>query len=380
MLDPLRQRLLLYRFAVVQLDPHLILEPEDWQLNRLQYLPGPYERHYWDQVLGRCESFRTLSNDPVISPSLSVLAKVRAERPDRPLIFCRTAFEPTVSRHSTHHLPRPADPVTGMLQSGDPWLPLYRVALREQAPLPHIKAYHPSRPHPLARIHRAFQQYDPHALLTLREDGQSQAQSHLFYRPVGPFLLPGELMRLRHLHDHAFRKQLSDLRGRYYIFANKKEPLDWFRRDCKRLLPAHVFCWDYPEGPDPRDPLTHFILVPDAAIRFAVLNPKIHGFSLDGDGHRDLYRLVRWPAVGDPDWFSDGQAEARAEYRVRGEVLTFHRNGRGWFCQRSPEAARDKSVEFQQRLNALKLLTAPKQPKPKLWRRGIPTGKHHSEK
>ena len=68
-LDPLNQRLYLYRFAYVALDPLIALDPNRWALPHLQVIPGTVERQGWHRLLGRCRPFNNLANAAVINPT-----------------------------------------------------------------------------------------------------------------------------------------------------------------------------------------------------------------------------------------------------------------------------------------------------------------------
>ena len=352
--NPIQQRLFLYRFAFLHLDPVVGLCPELLSLPGLQYLPGNRDLQQWDRLLQGCFPFTELGNGAVISPSLTALLRLRKYQPMRPLIFCCTAFEPLRSTSYLARLVRRCHPVTWLLH--DATDPLFWVSPRQEATVTRVEAYLGKSPHPLKQLADLLRQHVPESLIIIREDGLLLEQGNLFVsRP--PLQTPEKLVRSRINHEASFREQFSRHNGACYLFSSTGERLEWFRRDCTRLLDARVYCWNFPERPDPRDPLVHFILAPDAAIRFTSLDARLPGLHLDGTQRHFHYRETRRSGGGRPHWLERKRVEAYARFPSKQGSMLFYYCGKKWRCHGGPsEVVQDRSLAFAQRLEALNLL------------------------
>jgi len=355
MLNPLTQRLLLYRFAAVEIDPIHPVDLRAWDLARLQLAPLHRDRAEWQRLLIGCERFSETELTPVISPSLVALTKLRRRQPTRPLIHCRTAFEPPASTDALRRLARADHPLALILSPSDAIASLRWISPRASRARTSLLAYdHPGK-HPLELIRSHARRTAPSVGLEYREDGRLQVQDHLF-EPAGGIPLPSDLSARLALHEHVFTKQLADAHGRRYVFSAEADRLEWFRRDCRRLLSNRVFCWDFPEGPDPRDPLTHFILTHDSILRFQGLEDEVPELSLDGDPLCDEYRTARRPPRAQPTWLDPHPVDAGARITAGKSELRFVQRGEAWFSYRAPVRAHDRSEELARRVHASRLL------------------------
>ena len=352
--NPLQQRLFLYRFALLHIDPIVGLCPQFLALPGLQYLRGNRDLEQWDRLLQGCYPFSELGDTAVISPSLTSLLRLRKYQPLRPLILCRTAFEPVKAKGYMNKLVRRCHPITWLLN--DATNPIYWLSPRGQSSVDRVQAYVGRSRHPLEVLARLLREYLPESLIITREDGLILEQGNLFVsRP--PLCTPDHLARSRLKHEITFRDQFQQQSGACYLFSARSDRLDWFRRDCTRLLDARVFCWNYPEQPDPRDPLVHFILVPDAAIRFASLGPLLPALHLDGTEKQLHYRAVRRSPGGRPRWMELERVDAFARFPSKQGSMLFYFRDNSWFCQGGPsDVVEDRSQEFRERLEALNLL------------------------
>jgi hypothetical protein len=154
--------------------------------------------------------------------------------------------------------------------------------------------------HPLAAMVARAKKRNPASLFWIQEDGRLLEQPHLFraYRPP-----KGEVLdRERHEHEQRFRRLFAFRSGIRVICAGSEETLAWFRRDAVRLLDRRTCFRRFPEMPDPRDPLRHFVLALDREIRFASVDRAATIHHLDGDEQTRRYRMLRFTGKGKPRW------------------------------------------------------------------------------
>ena len=349
-LNPLQQRLFLYRFAVVQIAPGSTASPGGWGLPGLQWLNPFRNRHNWRSMFPECLPFSNLTGYPVASPSLPALCRLRLRQPRRPLVFLQTAFEPLRRNPQLKGLIRPAHSVTKILAPEDPIQPLFWLDGRPDRNVTLLECYREMGNHPREEYMRKIERRNPGLLILVREDGELLLQPNLF-DPFNRGKNPLSYERRIHGFDQRLGKTLAALRGRFFVFSKKRERLEWFRRDGLRALGIRACFWRYPTQPDPRDPLTHFILVQDSKIRFQRLNPRIPQLHLDGDSRTLRYRTVRSQTLGSGDWFSPKPPEAFARFEVEHRCLTFAFGEDGWRSHAcDTKNAPDKTGLFRQRL------------------------------
>jgi len=309
-LNPIQQRLFLYRFAYVHLAPGLILDPAAWGLHGLQALPGEQDPG-WRFALQACRPYSPVVPEAVISPSLRILNRLRRLQPQRPLILCRTAFEDPPAADRLRRLPARRSGWTEFLAPSDATRPLFWLCERPAAMGDQIAASRLYPDHPYRARIEILRKACPASDWWVQEDGSAVEQLKLFCRnqddyPPTPFR--DECGR----YDDAFRRQLGHPAPSCYVFSRNPVRLAWFRRDCRRLLPAATFCWNYPDLPDRRDPLRHFLLIADHAVKHRRLEQRLPCLHLDGDNQRCHYRSARLGLLGTAAWFGMGRAFAWA--------------------------------------------------------------------
>ena len=344
-LDPLAQRLLLYRFASVHLQPEARIEPLRWGLPYLQRLAGA--SGHWQHVFDGCLPFRELGEEPVISPSLSALLAVRKRQPRRPLIHCIPAFAKQAQTHKLAQLPRRFHFLASLLDPRDATQPLLWAGEMPRRLETRLLAYSEAT-HPLEKLRKWRQQANPHSLFTWQEDGQLLEQLGF---GSSPFLLnrPPALVQSLASLELKFSGQIGRLQGTYYVFSSDWERLAWFQRDCLRLLPHRFRCLHYSEEPHPQDPFVHFVLVHDPQVLMRRVRPEWKVIHLEGDLRRFLFRACR-QAQGPPRWQYLGEVSVDATYPTPEGLFRFRREPSGWFCLDGGTHGRDGSSAFSTRV------------------------------
>ncbi len=347
-LSPLAQRLLLYRFAIVEFQPGTWLPRYRWGLPFLQQLQA---QGAWAKVLEEASPFNLLGLVPVASPSLAALLRVRQRQPDRPLILCRPLFAPPPQISRLRQLVRPAHQVTRVLDPQDPFLPL-----RWSASLPNQVGHRLNawfEEHPYQKLARIMRRRNPHSRFDYREDGHLLEQLNLFAeaQPLTvPRTLQDELLSL----EWSLRAQLGTPTHCRLIFASNRERLEWFRRDCLRSLPLRFRCIDYPHLPETHDPLPYLVLIHDPSVRMRKLPESLPIFHLDGFSLDLWYRAAR-VSSGPPGWLNTSPVET-AQYRTREGLFRFANHQRGWFSHGGGPSQTTGETAFRRHLELQRLL------------------------
>jgi len=356
-LNPLQQRLLLYGFAYVQLDPRQPTTVQDWGLPGLQLAPVGAGAESWRRRLLGCTRWSETAAYPVASPAIALLRRIRRRQPWRPLILVRTAFESAnLSRH-LGALAWPRPDVAGFLTDGDAARPLRWLRAWPEPEGEMATAYAERAEHPRRAWARLCVRRRPQSRFLVCEDGSLLEQMALFgarsrLRP------PAGWRAASAAFDAAFIGQFAGRRGVCRVMAEDRASLAWFARDCRRLLGPSAHCWRWPHTPDARDPLTHFILTADRDIRFAALDPSAPSFHLDGNASRRRYRAARIQRpAGELGWRAAAQPAARAHITMNAKRLTFWRTAEGWISAPAAADAPDESEALRQRLMGLRALT-----------------------
>lgn len=342
LLNPLQQRLLFYRFAVVEIEPQRAISPARWGLPYLQRLG---DRAGWKRLLANCLPFRELGQEAVISPSLAALRAVRRCQPRRPLILCRAAFETMAMQSTLQPLIRRGHPLCKLMSREDATTSLHWLSEMPQPAGTEVNAYQSLKEHPLKQMRQHRLSINPASSYSYREDGMLLEQLALFSasKPVTKF---EALLQLLAALERDYRHQLSRIRHHWYVFAQDRELLKWFRRDCLRLLPLRHRCLDHPNEPHPADPFTYYLLVHDPQVKLARLREGLPCLHLDGNPRKRLYRAIR-QASGLPDWVSTRTPRISARYVTTRGVFRFQRRQAGWCCHNGgPEAEQDESSAF----------------------------------
>ena len=355
-LSPLEQRLALYGFAFVQVAPGTSIDPDTWGLPELQLLKPHKHGKEWKTIFGSCRKFDQSNRAPVISPSLTSLNRIRRQDPYRPLVFCQTAFQRKPKPQTLKRLQIKKSPVTRLLAGTDGTDALYWINHWPEPEPVWVEALKGRTVHPLAALAQSQQTRNPHHQFWLREDGRLVEQLHLFhsYRPAPKKEV---FSQERRNYDHQFKKQYKCVTGLTYVFSKKANTLKWFARDCRRLLGNRVCCWWYPALPDPGDPLIHFVLVKDSAIRFQQLPRPGNQVHMDGNGNNLAFRHIRLQGKSSCNWKSNRVPSARAIYVLQGKALVFWETNLGWISQETCQLPpKDRSEAFRQRAQTLALL------------------------
>ena len=309
-LNPIQQRLYLYRFAYVHLAPGLVLDHKSWNLSGLQCLQREREPG-WRRALKACRPFSVSATTTVISPSLVALSRLRQEQPYRPLIYCRTAFEepPRMNRLRRLVMRRPG--TTEFLAPSDATRPIFWLCDRPREHGNKVAALNLFPQHPYLARAQILKRSRPSSDWLLREDGVAVEQLSLF-DPIEHGHCGDAYSQECTLFDQSFRRDTTGRSGRTYVFAANAARLAWFRRDCRRLLPAGTFCWEFPQVPDPRDSLRHYILIVDKAVKHRRLESGLPCLHLDGTTQQHYYRNARLGRLSPASWFGKGDVVAWA--------------------------------------------------------------------
>lgn len=351
-LDPLRQRLRLYRFAGVHVLSGEPLSPLRWGLPHLEACRG--NRH-WAETFRDCRPYRAGSEAPVLAGDLASLQRIRIRHPKRPLIFVQSAFERLRKPKTLARLCRAEHPVTELLDPHDFACPLFWLDRWPSGQTTTLQVYGHFDDHPLRAKLDFLRRHHPGCRFTIREDGLILEQLPLFqatpHKPV-----PSLFDRHERGFSRALAHQLKPFRGIHYVLATNSERLRWFQRDCLRVLGNRCHCWNFPEAPDPRDPLLHFVLASDRAIRHARLDGRYPLLHLDGNRRHWHYRQARHclDQPGLMAWCAPPIDQTLAWLDVRGEQWCFEYRQDAWHCAARPHPnGENRSADFHTRLQAL---------------------------
>ncbi len=351
-LNPIQQRLFLYAFARVDLDPLNPSARSRWGLPGLQGCFVGSDAPSWRQSLPPVQDFSSATTAPVISNSIGFLKDVRRRQPQRPLILARTAFEPLTKDQTLRSLISIRHPIAGLAHPSDPLKPLYMLG-DVPGRLPRIQVL--DKPHPRAKALRDATISKPLSQFTPTEEGAILEQPWLF-SPRGFWQPEARFWEMSEMYDRQLLSELTTLQKGAIFVAKDPELLAWMRRDCTRLLSKRYCCWNFPEMPDPRDPLIHFIFATDRSLRFERLDKRLQIRCLDGGFREQQYRAIRSQPANPPKWRHMGHAIAGAKMVYRGCGLFFYKNQEGWFSGDGPVSVPDQSPEFQQRADTLQAL------------------------
>lgn len=348
-----------FGFAYIQVDPVTRMK-ELLPLRCARALPA---RGYgqWQRLLKELPPYQAHRPDPVVSPSLSLLRQLRQKDTGRPLILCQMALAPCPPPHALSAITYPI-PLTGFTLGAGLLRPL--VFCRDW---PEPDATHPGfdGSHPLEKRITMVSQANPDACLRIQEDGALLVQPHLL-RPFHSVPESASHRRWRDAHEHRFGEAFGFQSGVRLVCAASANALAWFRRDAVRLLNRRSCFWTYPDFPDPRDPLRHFVLALDRDILFAHHQTSCPVVHLDGHERRRHFRMLRFKGSGQPRWRVDGDSAVHAEVRLRGRKLQLKRIRAGWELDGANTLApgtqvrdapsRDDNLDYQRRAHRLEAL------------------------
>ena len=324
--SPILQRLLLYGFAYVQVDPEHSCGALAWRLAGLSFA-GQNQKRPWPFFNGL--AVNRADEAPLASSSLSVLKRARQLRPNRPLIYCQTPFEQWTPPNRLKRLLAWRRPVTSVLHPEDPFRPLLFMG-----PVPagakRLDAYRRFDEHPYRGLFSQAVARCPTSRFFVREDGSLAEQLDLF-APAPAWRPNADFEKRRDLFAACFRQQIVNIESGAYLFARDRDRLEWFRRDCVRCLSRRTVVWDFPAMPDRDDPLRHLMLVHDPLIRRGRLAPHYPSLHLDGDAQSIRYRQARFPSQATPGWQSLTQARAKASVILDGCAFRFEQLDDDWF-------------------------------------------------
>ena len=351
---PLKQRLLLYGFAWLQVDPFMHGLVKTLGIEGLQLLESGPDAHHWRELFAGADRFSEHAAYAVASPSLSALKRIRSAQPQRPLIFIQTAYASPPGPRALAALFGSRPSLARRLHPSDPFRPLklYRGVAFKQKPQRHL-AYREFPRHPMADFKDHAQRADPYSQFWAQEDGLVLQQPDLF-QPCRR--LPDFLARSLPFYDQLFLLQIDDIPCGAYILASEREPLDWFRSDCVRLLGKHYVCWDFPQQNDPRDPLIPLILAHDALLEFATLDRDLPVIHLDGSERSFRFRQLRKRKPQPPIWRPDKTGDRIAGHMCCGYRLSFSHHQEGWFCADGQTKGPDGGRQFDKYLETLEEL------------------------
>ena len=351
---PLKQRLLLYGFAWLQVDPFMSNAVEMLGIKGLQLLETGPDAHHWRSLFAGADAYSQHSAYAVISPSLSTRKLIRATQPQRPLIYVQTAYASPPGPRALSALFGGRPQLARRLHPSDPFRPLrlYRSVSFKQPPELHL-SYQEFPRHPMADFKDHAERVDPYSQFWAQEDGLILQQRSLFHAGRR---LPDFLARSLPYYDQLFLQQIRDIPQGAYFLATDRETLDWFRSDCVRLLSKHYSCWDFPEQGDPRDPCVPLILVHDALLEFAALDRDLPLIHLNGSERLFRFRALRKRNPQPPNWRPDKPGNRIAHHIYYGYRLTFSHHHEGWFCADGQTNGPDGEQQFSQYLDTLEEL------------------------
>lgn len=329
MLDPLQARLLCYGFAVVYVDADCRVSPRVWGIPQLEVLWGNAEKSAWGSVLAACAPFCSLHEGPVISPSLKALRTLRMGGDRRPLIWCRTRYEPVRKDLLSSLMISLRQPWMRVLAREDPFLVLHWGSGFCSGPHRFIWAYRQVRDHPLDLLAERLADANPFALVSRDACGRVLLQPDLWHPFSSVSFLEMEKFDLRIL-DRLLVRQFEHLKGRYYLFSRNKRIWERFCEDLHRVLyRPPTFSFNASHVGSARQRLV-FVPATDAELRFAQLQPLDGCFHLDGDRRTFWYRQSRFQKQYSHGWWSEYLPVGWANHRVGDHQIRLVHIGTGW--------------------------------------------------
>ena len=349
---PLHQKLAIYDFAILEWEP----------LSQPQTMPEPLPQWFqsgssqaWLFLKSRLPDYRPYSPNPVISPSLKALSRLRQVDPVRPLIWLRTPFErpPTVAMirklvHRDH-------PLAAALHERDLVEPLRLLSDRPRAH--QILLRTGETIHPYRALQRLAGHYNPQTQLIIREDGRLLEQTHLS-SPYQPWSLTKNQIQRMEAFDHQLGAILAQAPRGAYVCAQDPQDLAWFERDLIRLFGSRAIIRHNHQPTDNRDPLPCWMLISDTALRFQRLEsgrPIVH---LNGTPRLQQYRTQRYGPTGEVRLCEQRTILAAAVTSIKGKRFNLIKTNRGWESAHAPITAPDQSNDLDARLSRAKLLCA----------------------
>ncbi len=362
LLNPLLQRLYLYRFAYVQVDPGDPVSLTRWGIEGAQLAAVGAGRSGWRGLFAACAPFSPVCSAPAISPSPALLRRIRRRQPLRPLILCRTAFEGFQNAPKLRPLVQPLAKALDLTAPDDGVRPLFRLRAWPGPAGAPAEAFRRFPDHPRRVWARLCVRLNPTSSFWRQEDGLVAEQLDLF-NPAPRRLTPAALARDQRTFDAVFLAQFAGLEQSRWVFAADPALLCWFRCDCARLTSPRIPCWDFPLTPDPRAPRPGFVLAGDADIRFARLSAAFPTIHLDGGPRQWRYRAARQAPAGQRGWLTDAAPRAVARIMINRRRLVFWRTDQGWISAPAAIGASgevpDQSDFFADRFESLRLLARP---------------------
>lgn len=355
MLNPLQQKLFLYGLAVVQVEPTVNIHPETWGTPDLQAVQCSGKN--WSRLLRYCAPFSPHCEFTVLSPSLTKLSQIRTRQPTRPLIYCQTAFEPLPTPKKLRPLLKRIPLLAQALQPSDPFTPLYWSQPHLGKLIGHLSTMY-SITHPQQELLISFQKQHPNSKFFLQANGEIAEQQYLFEKP--PALhIPDEYQKKRKILDQYFRGQVQLFKKPLYVFAKDKDRLNWFQRDCLRLLSHPIFFWRIPPTSLPENSSRHIILIHDPDIKFQHLLCGPTPLHLDGNNQTIRYRNYRMGLKAPIEWVQPFTPKAKATLQIKGRQLSFCFTGKGWLSSLNTAFnCQDKSCDLQAKISRVCLLLA----------------------
>lgn len=351
----LHQRLDLYRFAYVMVDPIQLPCQRDWLLPRLTASVANDEA-----LAARLHLPTPMAGErgPILSSCIRRLHYWRNKDCLRPLILLRPAFEHTVAPHRLAGLAR-VPPILGrMMFEHDAYTPLeWRRPMGAVAKTPEIQFSHKGEQHPLLMRYRALCKSYPYSTFTIQEDGRIAEQTSL-----ASLLSQRSICQPDHdafeAYDQQWLKNYGHHQGHCYVMSRSKAALSWFARDSLRLLGPYAYRWFYPQEPDLRNSGLNWILVQDHALRWTYLQRNIPVVQLDCDPSTTAFRQLRLMQGGRVRWRSSNMLVAKGLLQLGKQSILCQDVGRGWQLALSEQAAEDRSLMLNRKLEAMTMLSA----------------------
>lgn len=349
---PVTQRLELYGFAWVQVDPTRPIEPWRWGLGDLQ---KGHAGENWEFLFKNCKPFNPVSSLPVISPSLPWLKNLRAENPLRPLLFCQTAFESWPRLGHVKALPiRETFP---FLNRDDAWRPLQWASLPEAHPQLVLDEY--EQKHPREQLFQLLLEANPEGTQWFQEDGRIAIQQSLFGTTTALF----NWQKLA--NTEALQQEVTDvlrtLSGSWLVCAMKRERWRYFSQDLCRHRRGQYFLREELVAPykEMRGPL--LVFAEHSSLRWGDLRckgwPVIH---LDGKSLEHHYRVLRVGESRMPSWNWDEPVRGSAHWVLGRKTFTFQLTDSGWRSPVTSEALPSAEGLLRELLDCFSLRKLPK--------------------
>jgi len=345
-LNPIQQKLFLYSFSMVEVHPFIPSLNGLWKLPGLQSLFEGRHAANWQKLFPQTHAYSAVTQAPLVSNNLSALKRIRKRQPHRGLIFVRTAFEPELDPNRLKPLIGVRKAAAGLLHKSDPFQPLYLLADGERLQPEWITSY--GGRHPRAEMLERARVQNPKSLFRVVENGSISEQPWLFSsrKHWSP---DSELKEEARRFDEALRCELQEIEGGAFLVASDPELLTWFHCDCIRLLSKRYCYWNFPDMPDPRDGMIHFVLVADQSLKFTNPDNRFRTYYLDGTQRQHSFREVRFRPGKNLGWRHMGNAVAGARKMYGKTGLSFYRNEQGWFSGDGPVRVPNHSAEFMER-------------------------------